>query len=61
MPLLTVIVVLVLAGLALWAAETFIPMSPPVKTLLRVTVVVMLVVWLLNVFGLLAPLRSIRI
>lgn len=49
--MITVLVVLVVVGLCLYLAETYVPMSPPIKTVLRVVVVLMLIVWLLRVFG----------
>jgi len=51
MSLITVVVVLVILGVALYLIETYIPMSPPIKTVIRVVVVLMLVLWLLQVFG----------
>jgi hypothetical protein len=61
MPLITVIIVLVVVGAALWAINTYIPMARPVKTILNVVVVVVLCVWLLQAFGLLDSVRSIRL
>jgi len=61
MPLLTIIVVLMLVGLALWAINTYIPMQLMVKRILNFTVVIILILWLLKVFGLLAGLGAVRI
>lgn len=55
MPLLTLIVVLVIIGLCLYLVETYIPMSPPIKVVLRVVVVLVLVVWLLSLVGIVGP------
>lgn len=49
--LITVILVLVILGVALWLIETYIPMSPPIKTLIRVVVVIVLVLYLLSLLG----------
>jgi len=49
--LLPTLVTLVIAGLVLYLVETYIPMSPPIKTILRVVVVIVLIVWLLRAFG----------
>jgi len=54
-PLLTLIVVLVIIGLCLYLVETYIPMSPPIKVVLRVVVVLVLVVWLLSLVGIVGP------
>jgi hypothetical protein len=61
MPLVTIIVVLVIAGVALWAINSYIPMAKPVKTILNVVVVGVLCVWLLQVFGVIGSLNSIRV
>ena len=51
MSIISLIVVLVVLGLCLWLIETYVPMSPPIKTVLRVVVVICLVLWLLKLFG----------
>jgi hypothetical protein len=51
MSLISLIVLLVILGLALYLIETYVPMSPPIKTVLRVVVVLVLVLWLLQAFG----------
>ena len=51
MGLLELIIVLVVVGVALYLIETYIPMAPPIKTVLRVIVIIVLAVWLLRVFG----------
>jgi len=51
MPLLEVVVVLVIAGVGLWAVNRFIPMAPVVKTILNVVVVIVIALWLLQGFG----------
>jgi len=61
MPLVTIIVVLVVAGAALWAINSYIPMAKPVKTILNVVVVGILCVWLLQVFGVIGSINSIRV
>jgi hypothetical protein len=52
MSIISVLVVLVILGLALYLVETYIPMSPPIKVVLRVVVVLLLVLYLLQAFGL---------
>lgn len=46
------LIVFVIIGLCLWLIETYIPMAPPFKIVLRVVVILILVVWLLRSFGL---------
>jgi hypothetical protein len=51
MDLITLIITLIIVGVALYLIETYIPMSPPIKLVLRVVVVLVLVLWLLRLFG----------
>ena len=50
--LISLVVVLVILGLALYLIETYVPMPSPFKVVLRVVVVLALVLYLLQVFGL---------
>ena len=61
MSLVTLIVVLVLVGLALWAINVYIPMDPKIKTILNVVVVIAVILWLLRAFGLLGDISAITI
>ena len=45
------LVVLVVLGLCLYLVETYVPMSPPIRVVLRVVVVLLLCLWLLTAFG----------
>ena len=49
--MLNVIVFIVIIGVVLWVVNTYIPMAPPIKSILNVVVVVFLILWLLNAFG----------
>ncbi len=51
MDIVTVMVVLVVVGVALWLINTYVPMAAPIKTILNVVVVLILCIWLLRVFG----------
>lgn len=51
MSIVSIIVVLVVLGLVLYLIETYVPMSQPIKTILRVVVVLLLCLWLLSAFG----------
>jgi len=52
MPLIEIIIVLIVVGVLLWLINTYIPMASAVKSLLNAVVVIVLIVWLLQVFGL---------
>ena len=51
MGLISLIVVLVICGVGLWLIETYVPMSPPIKVVIRVVVVLVIVLLLLQAFG----------
>jgi len=55
MSLIGLVVVLVVIGLCLYLVETYIPLSPPITMIIRVVVVLFLIVWLLQVFGITGP------
>lgn len=61
MPLLTIVVTLIVAGILLWLVNTYIPMDGKIKRILNIVVVVVVVLWLLNVFGVWSQLRNIRV
>lgn len=61
MSLLALVLVLTSVGVVLWSVNTYLPMAQPVKTLLNVVVVLVLLVWLANAFGVLAGLRGTRV
>lgn len=42
---------LIIVGVVLYLVEQYIPMSPPIKLVLRVVVVILLCLWLMQVFG----------
>ncbi len=61
MSLVSLILVLALAGFLLWAIQTFIPMDPRIKTLMSVVVIVILLLWVLQGLGLLTGGPTIRL
>lgn len=52
--LITILVVLIIVGVALWLIETYVPMASPVKVVIRVVVILVLALWLLRMFGIVA-------
>jgi hypothetical protein len=50
--LISVVVVLVIMGVALYLIDTYVPMSPPFKVIIRVVVILAVVLYLLSAFGL---------
>lgn len=61
MPLITIIIALVVVGVVLWGINTYIPMAKPVKSILNVVVVAVLILWLLQTFGIIGSLHGIRV
>ena len=61
MNLVNLIIVFVLVGVLLWLINTYIPMEARVKQLMNIAVIIVLVLWLLRVFGLPTSLSTIRI
>ena len=61
MPLLQVVMTLIVVGVLLWLVNRLIPMAGSIKSILNAVVVISVVVWLLNVFGLFNSLSSIRV
>jgi hypothetical protein len=61
MPLLYLVGLLIVVGVLLWLVNTYIPMDPKIKSILNAVVVIAVVIYLLQAFGLLAPLENMRI
>ncbi len=61
MPLITLIITLAVVGLILWVINTYLPMDGKIKKILNIVVVIVVILWLLSAFGLLAPISSMRI
>jgi hypothetical protein len=56
MTLINIVVILILVGLALWLVNTYIPMAAGIKSLLNIVVFIVVLIWLLQVFGLIGPI-----
>lgn len=61
MPLLYIVGVLIVVGVLLWLVNTYIPMDPKIRGLLNAVVVIAVVVYLLQVFGLLGTLENLKV
>lgn len=60
MPMIQIFVVLIVVGVLLWLVNRFIPMAGSIKSILNAVVVILVVVWLLDVFGLLHSLSRMH-
>ena len=60
MPLLNIVLVLIVAGVALWLVNNYIPMASSIKAILNVVVVVAIGVWVLKAVGLWGNVTNYR-
>lgn len=61
MSLISLVIILIVVGVLLWLANTYIPMDPKIKNIMNIVVVIAVVLWLLSVFGILGSMDSIRV
>jgi ABC-type glucose/galactose transport system permease subunit len=61
MPLTTVILAIVAVGVVLWLVNRFIPMQGQIKSILNGLVVIVLVLWIGNLYGIFDHLRQFRV
>jgi len=59
MPILDLIIALVAVGVILYCINRFVPMEGRIKTILNIVVILVLVVWLLQAFGVIDALRGV--
>jgi hypothetical protein len=59
--LINLVIILVVVGVLLWLVNSYIPMDSKIKSILNAVVVIAVVIWLLQVFGLLDSLKSIHV
>ena len=61
MPLLSIVIALVVVGVALYLINNYVPMASSIKTILNVVVVIVVCIWLLQSFGVMGGLSSYRV
>lgn len=61
MTLVGIVVVLVVVGLAMWLINNYIPMAAGIKSVLNIVVLIVVVIWLLQGFGLIGNIPGVRI
>ena len=61
MPLIQVLLLLIVIGLVLSLINRYVPMAGSIKSILNAVVVIVVIVWLLNVFGLLTSLPRVHV
>ncbi len=61
MPLITLVITLIVVGILLYLVETYIPMDPTLKTIIRVVVIIAVVLWLLQALGVLQMASTVQV
>ena len=61
MPLFTILIVLIAAGVILWLVNNYIPMDHEIKNIFNIVVVLVVIIWLLKIFGVFTYLMGITI
>jgi len=61
MPLLQIVITLIAVGVLLWLVNRFIPMQSTIKSILNGVVVIAVVLWIANLYGLFNSLSRIHI
>ena len=60
MTLVQIVVILVVVGLVMWLINTYIPMAWAIKSLLNIVVFVVVLIWILQTFGLIGPIPGLK-
>jgi hypothetical protein len=61
MPVVNLVVVLIVVGVLLWMVNNYIPMDGKIKRILNIVVVIAVVIWLLQVFGIMGNISTMHI
>ncbi len=61
MPLMQVVITLIAVGIVLWLVNRFIPMQSTIKSILNGVVVIAVVLWIANLYGLFDSFSRIHI
>jgi hypothetical protein len=59
--LVHIVLNLVVIGLVMWLINTYIPMAGAIKSLLNIVVFVVVLIWLLQTFGVIGAIPGLRI
>jgi len=61
MSLLTIVITLIVVGILLYLVNRYIPMEPPIKNIVNIVVILVVVIWLLKVFGVWSYLGNVSL
>ncbi len=60
MTLVHIVTILVVVGLVMWLINTYIPMAGAIKSLLNIIVFVVVLIWVLQTFGLIGSIPGLK-
>lgn len=60
MPLTSLILYLIIIGVALWVVNTLIPMDQKIRSVINAIVILVVCLWLLEAVGLFGPVLRVR-
>jgi hypothetical protein len=61
MSLVSIVIALIVVGVLLWLVNTYIPMDGKIKQILNIVVLIVVILWLLKVFGVWAYINAIHV
>ena len=61
MPLMNLVFTLIVVGVGLYLINRYIPMASSIKSILNIVVVIVVCIWLLQVFGLIGNITNLRV
>jgi hypothetical protein len=61
MTLIQLVITLAVVGVILWLINSYIPMQANIKKILNVVVVIVVIFWLLKVFGVLGTMSGMHV
>lgn len=61
MSLINIVIILIVVGVLLWLVNNYIPMDGKIKSILNAVIVIVVVLWLLQAFGVLGSLGGVHV
>lgn len=61
LPLMQIVITLIVVGVLLWLVNNFIPMQGSIKSILNCVVVIVVALWICNLFGVLHAFSRYRV
>ena len=59
--MLSLVITLIVVGLLLWLVNQYLPMDAKIKQILNVVVIICVVLWLLNAFGIFSHMNNVPV